>query len=312
MMKTGATKVGLPKPGLQERTRQGSLSHTSSSTISSAMKTSRSSNTLASDQRLSRVSHSRVSQHNEKFYDDQMMWNTSTLMSAELTAGVWFSVSWNEPTATMRWRSPCWALLPPAPAWKRLWPLEPSQTLLRAALVLCLVGDLHPELHSHSSVTNWRLEHESGDYLKLELLFTSEWDHSNERYPTIFWPLEGHTAALMLLAVAASSCFCLLTHHWSCLKPFWLLKEALLRWELGLPKWDTICFHSPQTANLWPEKQFSDVTVLSYKGRDERFLSCFWSSLFVITTLLCHLCVLGCKIGDFSFEYNYTGIWHWH
>ncbi|CAI5644178.1 unnamed protein product [Oreochromis niloticus] len=54
MMKTGATKVGLPKPGLQERVRQAP-STSSASTTSSAMKTSRSSNTLASDQRLSKL-----------------------------------------------------------------------------------------------------------------------------------------------------------------------------------------------------------------------------------------------------------------
>uniref|UniRef100_A0A3Q3VVH6 Cytospin-A n=1 Tax=Mola mola TaxID=94237 RepID=A0A3Q3VVH6_MOLML len=55
MMKTGATKVGLLKPGLQERPRQSSLTPSSSSTTSSAMKTSRSSNMLASDQRHSRL-----------------------------------------------------------------------------------------------------------------------------------------------------------------------------------------------------------------------------------------------------------------
>ncbi|XP_068600872.1 cytospin-B [Brachionichthys hirsutus] len=57
MMKTGPTKVGLPKPGLQERSKQASSvpSSSSSSTISSAMKTSRSSNMLASEQRLSRL-----------------------------------------------------------------------------------------------------------------------------------------------------------------------------------------------------------------------------------------------------------------
>lgn len=54
MMKTGATKVGLPKPGFQERSRPG-LTSPSSSTTSTAMKTSRSSNTLSSDHRLSRV-----------------------------------------------------------------------------------------------------------------------------------------------------------------------------------------------------------------------------------------------------------------
>uniref|UniRef100_A0A3Q4HCR1 Cytospin-A n=1 Tax=Neolamprologus brichardi TaxID=32507 RepID=A0A3Q4HCR1_NEOBR len=53
MMKAGATKVGLPKPGLQERVRQAPS--TSSASTSSAMKTSRSSNTLASDQRLSKL-----------------------------------------------------------------------------------------------------------------------------------------------------------------------------------------------------------------------------------------------------------------
>ncbi|KAK5888042.1 hypothetical protein CesoFtcFv8_016584 [Champsocephalus esox] len=55
MMKSGATKVGLPKSGLQERTKQNSFASSSSTTTSTAMKTSRSSNTLASDQRLSRM-----------------------------------------------------------------------------------------------------------------------------------------------------------------------------------------------------------------------------------------------------------------
>ncbi|XP_070699483.1 cytospin-B [Pempheris klunzingeri] len=55
MLKAGATKVGLPKPGLQERARQASLAPSSSTTTSTAMKTSRSSNTLATDQRLSRL-----------------------------------------------------------------------------------------------------------------------------------------------------------------------------------------------------------------------------------------------------------------
>ncbi|KAM7374731.1 hypothetical protein PAMP_007372 [Pampus punctatissimus] len=53
MMKAGATKVGLPKLGLQERAKQASLAPSSSSTTSTAMKTSRS-NMLASDHRLSR------------------------------------------------------------------------------------------------------------------------------------------------------------------------------------------------------------------------------------------------------------------
>ncbi|XP_008301777.1 cytospin-B isoform X1 [Stegastes partitus] len=56
MLKAGATKVGLPKPGLQERVRQASVTSSSSTTTTStAMKTSRSSNMLASDQRLSRL-----------------------------------------------------------------------------------------------------------------------------------------------------------------------------------------------------------------------------------------------------------------
>ncbi|KAF7657487.1 hypothetical protein LDENG_00025910 [Lucifuga dentata] len=55
MMKAGATKVGLPKPGFQERAKQASLAPSSTTTNSTAMKTSRSSNTLASDQRLSRL-----------------------------------------------------------------------------------------------------------------------------------------------------------------------------------------------------------------------------------------------------------------
>ncbi|KAG7517016.1 cytospin-B isoform X1 [Solea senegalensis] len=55
MLKTGATKMGLPKPGLQERAKQASLVPSSSSSTSTAMKTSRSSNMLASDQRLSRL-----------------------------------------------------------------------------------------------------------------------------------------------------------------------------------------------------------------------------------------------------------------
>ncbi|XP_033969200.1 cytospin-B isoform X1 [Trematomus bernacchii] len=55
MIKSGATKVGLPKSGLQERTKQNSFASSSSTTTSTAMKTSRSSNTLVSDQRLSRM-----------------------------------------------------------------------------------------------------------------------------------------------------------------------------------------------------------------------------------------------------------------
>nr|XP_057942627.1 cytospin-B [Doryrhamphus excisus] len=56
MMKTGATKLGLPKAGLQERAKQASsLTCSSSSTSSTNMRMSRSSNTLASDQRLSRL-----------------------------------------------------------------------------------------------------------------------------------------------------------------------------------------------------------------------------------------------------------------
>uniref|UniRef100_A0A672GEA9 Sperm antigen with calponin homology and coiled-coil domains 1 n=1 Tax=Salarias fasciatus TaxID=181472 RepID=A0A672GEA9_SALFA len=55
MLKAGATKVGLPKPGLQDRGRQASLASSSSTATSTAMKTSRSSNTLASEQRLSRL-----------------------------------------------------------------------------------------------------------------------------------------------------------------------------------------------------------------------------------------------------------------
>ncbi|XP_071382046.1 cytospin-B [Centroberyx affinis] len=55
MLKGGATKVGLPKPGLQERAKQASFAPSSSTTNSTAMRTSRSSNTLASDLRLSRL-----------------------------------------------------------------------------------------------------------------------------------------------------------------------------------------------------------------------------------------------------------------
>ncbi|XP_023274030.1 cytospin-B isoform X1 [Seriola lalandi dorsalis] len=55
MLKAGATKVGLPKPGLQERARQASLVPSSSSSSSTAMKTTRSSSLLASEQRLSRL-----------------------------------------------------------------------------------------------------------------------------------------------------------------------------------------------------------------------------------------------------------------
>lgn len=57
MMKTGASKLGLPKAGFQERAKQASLapSTSCSTTTSTGMRTSRSSNTLASDQRLSRV-----------------------------------------------------------------------------------------------------------------------------------------------------------------------------------------------------------------------------------------------------------------
>lgn len=59
MMKAGATKVGLPKPGFQERAKQASLA-TASSTTSTAIKTSRSSSTLSSDHRLSKVSQRRT------------------------------------------------------------------------------------------------------------------------------------------------------------------------------------------------------------------------------------------------------------
>ncbi|KAI3373475.1 hypothetical protein L3Q82_022078 [Scortum barcoo] len=55
MMKAGATKVGLPKPGPQERAKQASVAPSSSATSSTAMKTSRSSSMLASDQRLIRL-----------------------------------------------------------------------------------------------------------------------------------------------------------------------------------------------------------------------------------------------------------------
>ncbi|XP_047234966.1 cytospin-B isoform X2 [Girardinichthys multiradiatus] len=53
MLKPGTAKGGLPKPGLQERVRQASL--TSPTSTSAALKNSRSSNTLASDQRLSKL-----------------------------------------------------------------------------------------------------------------------------------------------------------------------------------------------------------------------------------------------------------------
>ncbi|MEQ2229528.1 hypothetical protein ILYODFUR_019810 [Ilyodon furcidens] len=53
MLKPGGAKGGLPKPGLQERVRQASL--TSPTSTSAALKNSRSSNTLASDQRLSKL-----------------------------------------------------------------------------------------------------------------------------------------------------------------------------------------------------------------------------------------------------------------
>uniref|UniRef100_A0A1A7XDK9 Cytospin-A n=1 Tax=Iconisemion striatum TaxID=60296 RepID=A0A1A7XDK9_9TELE len=53
MLKPGATKLGLPRAGLQERVRQTSL--ISPSSTSTAMRTSRSSNMLASDQRLSKL-----------------------------------------------------------------------------------------------------------------------------------------------------------------------------------------------------------------------------------------------------------------
>ncbi|XP_061608526.1 cytospin-B isoform X1 [Phyllopteryx taeniolatus] len=57
MMKTGATKLGMPKAGLQERAKQASPAPSSSysTSASTGMRTSRSSSTLASDQRLSRL-----------------------------------------------------------------------------------------------------------------------------------------------------------------------------------------------------------------------------------------------------------------
>lgn len=60
MLKGGSAKVGLPKPGLQERAKQVSLAlSTTTSTTATGIKTSRSSNTLATDLRLSRVSYTR-------------------------------------------------------------------------------------------------------------------------------------------------------------------------------------------------------------------------------------------------------------
>ncbi|CDQ63180.1 unnamed protein product [Oncorhynchus mykiss] len=56
MLKGGSAKVGLPKPGLQERAKQVSLAlSTTTSTTATGIKTSRSSNTLATDLRLSRL-----------------------------------------------------------------------------------------------------------------------------------------------------------------------------------------------------------------------------------------------------------------
>ncbi|XP_029526992.1 cytospin-B-like isoform X1 [Oncorhynchus nerka] len=56
MLKGGSAKVGLPKPGLQERAKQVSLTlSTTTSTTATGIKTSRSSNTLATDLRLSRL-----------------------------------------------------------------------------------------------------------------------------------------------------------------------------------------------------------------------------------------------------------------
>ncbi|CAB1316403.1 unnamed protein product, partial [Coregonus sp. 'balchen'] len=56
MLKGGSPKVGLPKPGLQERAKQVSLAlSTTTSTTATGIKTSRSSNTLATDLRLSRL-----------------------------------------------------------------------------------------------------------------------------------------------------------------------------------------------------------------------------------------------------------------
>ncbi|XP_034033669.1 cytospin-B isoform X2 [Thalassophryne amazonica] len=55
MLKAGTTKVGLPKPGLQERAKLASFVPSSSTVAPVAMKTSRSSNMLVSDQRLSRL-----------------------------------------------------------------------------------------------------------------------------------------------------------------------------------------------------------------------------------------------------------------
>ncbi|KAL0994421.1 hypothetical protein UPYG_G00121980 [Umbra pygmaea] len=56
MLKGGTVKAGLPKPGLQERTRQSSLVPSSATSITATgIKTSRSSNTLATDLRLSRL-----------------------------------------------------------------------------------------------------------------------------------------------------------------------------------------------------------------------------------------------------------------
>ncbi|KAJ7997098.1 hypothetical protein DPEC_G00225390 [Dallia pectoralis] len=56
MLKGGTSKVGLARPGLQERAKQASLAPpTTSSITATGIKTSRSSNTLATDMRLSRL-----------------------------------------------------------------------------------------------------------------------------------------------------------------------------------------------------------------------------------------------------------------
>ncbi|TWW74397.1 cytospin-B isoform X1 [Takifugu flavidus] len=54
MMKTGAAKAGLPKPGFQDRSKP-SLTPSSSSTTATTMKTSRSYNMRSSDHRLNRL-----------------------------------------------------------------------------------------------------------------------------------------------------------------------------------------------------------------------------------------------------------------
>lgn len=132
MIKTGATKVGLPKPGFQERSRPSLASSSSSttSTTTTALKASRSSNMLPYEHRLSRVG---CDDHQCQYCYHE--WTIFIAINGRCIC------SWKEQTVMTPWQNQQQELLPLAPVWRRLWQLEPSLILLRPALAAPLVRD---------------------------------------------------------------------------------------------------------------------------------------------------------------------------